>query len=73
MNDSIEMRCVQCQYFQALDTLNGSCHRYPPVFAGDSSPRETHHWRFPTVNIHSWCGELLPQRTAQISSSGATI
>ena len=31
--------CAQCHYFQPLDELNGHCHRYPPAYAGNSSPR----------------------------------
>lgn len=73
INESIEKSCAHCRYFQAADALNGTCHRFPPVFAGDSSPRETHHWRFPSVNMHAWCGEYLPLRIDQISSIGATI
>ncbi len=63
MNDAIEENCAQCRYFKFTDALNGTCHRFPPAFAGESSPRETHHWRFPAVSLHAWCGEfrsLLP-------------
>ncbi len=71
MNEIAERHCEQCRYFVTVDALNGTCHRFPPVFAGDSSPRENHHWRFPQVSIHAWCGEF--QRPVQISSTGATI
>ena len=55
--------CGQCHYFVAVDAVNGTCHRYPPLFAGESSPREMHHWRFPLVSLHAWCGEFLPRRS----------
>ena len=67
------LNCSQCHYWVAADTMNGTCHRYPPIFAGESSPRETHHWRFPTVSTHAWCGEFLPARNDQISLTGASI
>ncbi|MBS1159074.1 MAG: hypothetical protein H6R15_1493 [Proteobacteria bacterium] len=73
MNDKFAASCGQCRYFTATDALNGNCHRYPPVFAGDSSPRETHHWRFPMLSAHAWCGEFAPLHFDQISSSGITI
>ncbi|RIX43013.1 MAG: hypothetical protein D3M94_17320 [Rhodocyclales bacterium GT-UBC] len=73
MNDKKENTCDQCRYFRAADALTGNCHRFPPSFAGDSSPRETHHWRFPMVSSHAWCGEFLPVWQDQISSIGATI
>lgn len=50
-------QCVTCQFFRQHENGNGSCHRYPPVYAGDASPKENHHWKFPVVNAHSWCGE----------------
>lgn len=59
-----EPHCGQCRYFRAADALVGVCHRYPPVFAGESSPREVHHWRFPTVGPHAWCGEFQPAEGA---------
>jgi hypothetical protein len=49
--------CATCQYFQQHENGNGSCHRYPPSYSGDASPREIHHWKFPVVNAHNWCGE----------------
>lgn len=64
MSEQFEQTCGYCRYFKTGDALTGICHRYPPVFAGDSSPRETHHWRYPTVSIHGWCGEFLPARQA---------
>ena len=57
--------CSRCHYFQPIDVANGSCHRFPPVFAGESSPRENHHWRFPVVSARSWCGEFLPHSPEQ--------
>jgi hypothetical protein len=50
--------CGECRYFRAVDALSGGCHRFPPTFAGESSPKETHHWRFPIVGIRAWCGEF---------------
>ena len=73
MNLPFEPVCEHCRYFKPADAMNGSCHRFPPVFAGDASPREAHHWRFPLVGPHAWCGEFLPARAAQMSSSGVTI
>jgi len=73
MNETFEATCSQCRYFRMADPLTGACHRFPPVFAGDSSPRETHHWRFPTVSMHAWCGEFTPLHIGQMSSIDATI
>lgn len=53
--------CHNCRFFRPQDKGSGSCHRYPPTFAGEASPRETHHWRFPFVNGHGWCGEYQPE------------
>jgi hypothetical protein len=64
--------CLSCAYFVQVDALNGTCHRFPPVFAGESSPREAHHWRFPSVSMHGWCGEFLILPKAQISSIGVS-
>ena len=61
MNETLEATCSQCRYFKMADALTGACHRFPPVYAGESSPREIHHWRFPSVSTHSWCGEFVPQ------------
>jgi len=36
----------------------GTCHRFPPRFTGNSSPIDAHHWKFPLVLAHSWCGEF---------------
>lgn len=49
--------CQSCLYYCQQDKSGGSCHRYPPSFAGESSPKENHHWKFPVVHSHSWCGE----------------
>jgi hypothetical protein len=49
--------CQNCLFFRPLEKGSGTCHRYPPSFAGDASPKESHHWRFPLVGSHSWCGE----------------
>ena len=51
--------CKHCIYFQLNGQAGGSCHRFPPAFAGESSPREDHHWRFPIVSELSWCGEFV--------------
>ena len=64
--------CAHCRYFLAADQINGTCHRYPPIFAGESSPRATHHWRFPAVNIHAWCGEFMSLRVVQAAGIGTT-
>ncbi|MBT9519496.1 MAG: hypothetical protein IV101_01265 [Dechloromonas sp.] len=72
MNDHSDACCIRCAYFRPSDALTGLCHRYPPVFAGDSSPREAHHWRHPVVGPHGWCGEHRLAPGVQISSSGAT-
>ena len=49
--------CGNCRYYREQDQSTGACHRYPPAFAGDQSPRELHRWRFPPVAASSWCGE----------------
>lgn len=51
------MFCESCAYFQEQEHGNGNCHRFPPSFAGDTSPKESSHWKFPVVHSHSWCGE----------------
>jgi len=73
MNDVAERSCTDCRYFQLADALNGTCHRFPPVFAGESSPRESHHWRFPIVTGHAWCGEFLPLRQDIHAAPARTI
>jgi hypothetical protein len=60
----------QGHYIVALDAVNGACHRYPQLFAGDSSPREMHHGGFPPVSRHVWCGEFLPRRNDYIPAGG---
>jgi hypothetical protein len=50
--------CGACRYYLEQDHGVGTCHRYPPGFAGDQSPRELHRWCFPLVTVHSWCGEF---------------
>lgn len=69
MAETFAAGCGRCRYFRPTDALNGSCRRFPPVYAGNSSPREPHHWRFPAVNVHGWCGEFQP---GQMSSSGVS-
>ncbi|UCV27857.1 hypothetical protein [Ferribacterium limneticum] len=61
MSEQFEQACSACRYFRAVDALTGACHRFPPIFAGESSPKETHHWRFPIVSLHAWCGEFRAQ------------
>ena len=58
-------RCDGCAYFRDGYELTGTCHRYPPAFAGDQSPREDHHWRFPCVMSKAWCGEFAPRRVPE--------
>jgi hypothetical protein len=52
--------CAACQYYQEQDNTMGSCHRYPPSFAGEHIPRELHRWCFPLTSAHAWCGEHRP-------------
>jgi len=56
--------CQSCRFFRPQDKGNGSCHRYPPGFAGEASPKEMHHWRFPVVHGHAWCGEYQAEGQA---------
>ena len=53
----MSLSCLNCLYFRHHDRNGGSCHRFPPSFAGEASPKENHHWKFPVVNSHNWCGE----------------
>ncbi|PKO92042.1 MAG: hypothetical protein CVU16_07240 [Betaproteobacteria bacterium HGW-Betaproteobacteria-10] len=62
MTKAIEESCARCGYCKPADAQNGTRHRVPPGFAGESSPRETHHWRFPAVSLHAWCGEFRPSQ-----------
>ena len=73
MNTPFDHPCEMCRYFKKLDALTGNCHRFPPVFAGDSSPRETHHWRYPIVGIYGWCGEFLSLPVLHVSADGVGI
>jgi len=51
--------CQHCLHFnQSEQTGHGDCHRYPPLFAGDSSPNEKHRWKHPIVSLTDWCGEF---------------
>jgi hypothetical protein len=50
--------CSNCRYFCHPDKGSGTCHRYPPSYAGDASPKESNHWRFPVVSAGNWCGEF---------------
>ena len=59
--DTFEACCGECRFFRANDSVSGTCHRFPPSYAGDSSPREIHHWRHPTVSSRGWCGEFQPR------------
>ncbi|OHC64557.1 MAG: hypothetical protein A2045_06185 [Rhodocyclales bacterium GWA2_65_20] len=52
--------CSTCCHYLAQDHDMGACHRYPPSFAGENTPRELHKWRFPLVTMRSWCGEHKP-------------
>lgn len=72
MSAVLEASCSQCRFFRAADALNGACHRFPPHFDGEGSAREVHHWRFPAVSVHAWCGEYQALALFQMSSSGAT-
>ncbi|WP_374243421.1 hypothetical protein [Zoogloea sp.] len=58
--DPSDPSCRHCRYFLATDSTGGTCHRYPPTFAGAQSPREDHRWRFPIVGGRAWCGEFRP-------------
>lgn len=60
--EAFEASCGECRFFRAADVVGGSCHRFPPGYAGDSSPRETPRWRHPTVGSRGWCGEFQPRR-----------
>lgn len=73
MNPTLEPACERCHYFRKGDALTGNCHRYPPVFAGDSSPRELHHWRYPIVGMHGWCGEFVPAPQAPVPAGEITL
>lgn len=61
--------CEDCNYYQALEKDLGACHRFPPVFSGNATTLEFHHWKFPLVLAHNWCGEF--QKTAPAKESGA--
>lgn len=66
-NQHHSLFCESCAYFQEQEHGNGNCHRFPPVFAGEASPKESHHWKFPVVHAHNWCGEhsvALPQQAS---------
>jgi hypothetical protein len=58
--------CLTCQYFRHQEKGSGNCHRFPPVFAGDASPIESHRWKFPVVHSRVWCGEHKAHAEAQV-------
>lgn len=64
MTETTDPHCGACRYFRPVDAPTGTCHRYPPAFAGENSPRETDHWRFPVVSNRAWCGEFRPPGAA---------
>jgi len=64
MAEQIEPVCGGCHYFRAADAWTGACHRFPPSYVGENPMKETHHWRFPIVSVHAWCGEFLPKSEA---------
>jgi hypothetical protein len=53
--------CQFCCFFKAQEGAGGTCHRFPPQFAGDDTPNEAHRWKFPWVSQHGWCGEYRPR------------
>ncbi|MCX8087503.1 MAG: hypothetical protein N3C63_11500 [Rhodocyclaceae bacterium] len=57
--------CECCAYFVPHEKGTGSCHRFPPVFAGDRLSNEHHHWRFPLVHRHAWCGEFQARASGE--------
>jgi hypothetical protein len=57
--------CESCAHYQPQERDIGTCHRFPPSFAGDISAIDFHHWKFPLVTAHSWCGEFQAT-TAQL-------
>jgi hypothetical protein len=64
-----EGTCGACRYYRDQDQGMGACHRFPPIFAGDQSPRELHHWRFPLVPASSWCGECIPAMSIEMPTA----
>lgn len=56
--------CATCCYYREQDHGIGSCHRYPPTYAGEQTARELHGWRFPLVSPSSWCGEHRLRETS---------
>jgi len=64
MNPARDAMCAQCRYYRAVDDHHGNCHRHPPQFSGEVTPKELHRWRFPLVGAHAWCGEFLPPADA---------
>ncbi|MDD5248691.1 MAG: hypothetical protein PHY45_06885 [Rhodocyclaceae bacterium] len=49
--------CQSCTFFRPKEMPIGTCHRFPPQFAGADSPNEAHRWKFPSVGQYGWCGE----------------
>jgi hypothetical protein len=49
--------CHSCQFFRSQEGIGGTCHRFPPKFAGNNAANELHRWKFPAVSPHFWCGE----------------
>jgi hypothetical protein len=57
-------------YFLEHDKTIGACHRFPPLFAGES-PRDIHRWKFPLVSQHVWCGEFRSPSVVPANDSRA--
>jgi hypothetical protein len=72
MSEQLIENCSNCHYLKAMDATSETCHRFPPTFAGESSPRENHHWRFPVVSPYAWCGEYRQRQNAQTTASGTS-
>jgi hypothetical protein len=56
--------CEDCHWFMDQERGLGTCHRYPPIFAGESAAKDYHHWKFPIVTTHAWCGEFAVEMRA---------
>jgi hypothetical protein len=72
-HDPRSASCLACQYFFDQEKGSGHCHRFPPVFASNTSPIESHCWKFPLVSGNAWCGEYKAYVETPVAPERATL
>lgn len=65
-------RCETCRFSYGHSADSGSCHRFPPVFAGrehDHRQRLEPLYEHPRTSAGDWCGEFQARAVAPIPQS----